>query len=891
MVNIVQLSTAGLSVLLLGAIGGSLVAQEPPERIETPALRATATTESVVIDGRLDEQVWQTAPVAGDFVQQAPLPGQPASERTEVRVLYDQQNLYVGMRMYDADPGEIAAQLGRRGATNLHSDWAYMIIDSYRDRRTAFGFAVNPSGVKRDAFHREDTQQDGSWEAVWEVATSVDSLGWTAEFRIPLSQLRFKSTDHAADMAWGINFRRDIARKNEVSYWAPIPPDAGRFVSLFGTLSNLRDLQSPRRLELRPYTSVRADWAPSDPENPFGMRGSPGAAVGLDVTYGVGSNLTVTAALNPDFGQVEVDPAVVNLTAFETFLPERRPLFLEGADIFQFPLNYGGAGPETLFYTRRIGRSPQSRPPADAVHADIPAATRVLGAAKLSGQIPGGWSIGALHAVTSRESARWMDESGNSHAIAVEPATNYTVARLSRDFREGHSSLGGIVTAVHRSLPSEVSFLPHRAITGGVDGRYRFGRGGWQASGWASGSYVEGSTTAISRLQTGPGRYFQRPDAAHLSIDPDDGSISGAAAGVSLDKTAGEWGGVATLSARSPGFEVNDIGFQQGADELSGIIAINRRSFRAGRRLQNWRLVGNTFADWTWGGERTGAGGTIFGSFETISGWGGHATFRQTISSLNVDATRGGPALFRAPQTTAQLGVNSDSRRPVSLRLTTTATAEATAPTQAASVSTTVTFRPMPRLQGSLGTTWATNQNGAQFVGFGNGADRDYLFGAINQTTVSLDTRLSMTFAPDLTLELFAQPFVSVGRYSEFRRVADARARSFDERFETFVMDQTIRTVGEVDGRPIYGVFDDGSSDEAAYSFADPGFHVRSLRGNAVLRWEYRPGSALFLVWQQNREGVLPGLSRMALGEEARAIFDVPGEHVLMLKATYWFGR
>ena len=883
-----------LLALLTLAIGipSPLAGQEHPTGADATLrdLPAQRASEPVPVDGRLDHPVWEEGFVAADFVQRRPDSGAPATQRTEVRVLYDAENLYVGMRMYDDEPEAIAAPLGRRGATGLHSDWAHVVIDSYRNGRTAFRFAVNPAGVKRDVLHYNDVQEDDSWEAVWEAATRVDGGGWTAVLRIPFSQLRFSAGD--GEMVWGINFMRDLAREDERSTWAPQPREAGRFVSLFGRLSGLRDLGTPRRLEVTPYLLVGTDHAPGGADSPFRGRTETFGDIGADLSYGLGSSLTLTATVNPDFGQVEVDPAVVNLSAFETFFPEQRPFFLEGSEIFRFPINFGDGGNESLFYTRRIGRSPQGSPPTGAVHTDAPTATRILGAAKLSGRTEDGWAIGALNAITRRESARWVDEEGTTGEMVLEPATNHAVLRLSRDLRDGESSIGGMGTSVHRAQSSGApGFLANQAYTLGLDGRHRFGDGDWQAEGWVAGSHIRGDASAIEALQRAPARYFQRPDAGHVSLDPDRIALSGVAADLTVAKRAGQWRGGALVHVRSPGFDANETGFLQAADRTSFALWGGHVSYEAGRHLRSWNVFSNVYGMWSWGGERFLSGANVSGAFETRAGWGADGGVEGFTSSLDLRATRGGPALHDPPSTGFWANLYTDRRRTGYLELGMNGGRSLETGGGNLAIRPALTVRPAPRFRFSLGPNWARNLKPAQYVGQGETDGKTHhLFGHLAQTTVAMDARLDLTLSPELSLELFAQPFVSVGKYSEFRRVLEPRATDFHERFHTFVEGSELRRVGEDGEGGAWGYFPDGEGDVPAYTFQDPGFRVRSLRGNAVLRWEYRPGSTLFLVWQQERS--LPGTGDRGLefGRDMERLLRAPGEHVVALKVTYWLG-
>ncbi|HEX6910936.1 MAG TPA: DUF5916 domain-containing protein, partial [Longimicrobium sp.] len=549
----------------------------PAAAVERRAVAAGRITGAAPrVDGVLDDGAWSTAQPATGFVQRAPNPGAPATLRSEARILFDPAALYVAVRMLDPRPDSIAAPLGRRDLDGVSSDWIHVIVDSYNDKRTAFRFSVNPAGVQADALHAGDTGEDAGWDAVWQAAARVDGDGWTAEYRIPLSQLRFAAADTAGGArVWGLQLTREVARRSEVADWSQVRADRTGFVSQFGELTGLSGLRQVRRLEVLPYALGRVTRAPGASGDPFHRATDPLGAMGADVKYGLTSDLTLTATLNPDFGQVEADPGQVNLTAFESFFAERRPFFTEASDIFRvdaaFPYAARGTGfrDDQPFYSRRLGRAPQAANPAGSQFYDRPEATRILGAAKLSGKTASGWSLGMIDAVTAREEVRYL-EGGARRTAAVEPATNYFVARAIRDFRGGRSAVGGVATAVHRALDGDprLAFLPGAAYLAGIDGRHRFGGGDdYEVRGALLASRVAGGAEAIAGIQQRAGHYFQRPDAGHLRFDPARTSLGGWLADLKVEKKGGEhWSGGLYGHARSPGLEMNDVGFQRSTD-------------------------------------------------------------------------------------------------------------------------------------------------------------------------------------------------------------------------------------------------------------------------------------------------------------------------------------
>ena len=878
------------NLLLIGAV----MLQAPADSARTMAAhRVAAGEQSPVVDGRLNDAVWAAAPVSGDFVQQRPNPGSAASQRTEVRIAYDDDAVYVAVRAFDTATDSIAAQMGRRDASGIYSDWVQVIFDSYHDRRTGYRFAVSPRGVKKDVFHYDDGPEDVTWDAVWQAATTTDAEGWTAEFRIPFSQLRFRTG--AAEQTWGLNVIRDIARKEERSYWSPMPPDQPGFASKFGTLTGMRGLRSPQRLELLPYTVARVtrDAQVSD-EDPFRSPTDPGMSLGADLKYGLTSNLTLTATFNPDFGQVEADPSQVNLGAFESYFQERRPFFVEGVDVF----NFGIGGSESLFYSRRIGRTPQGGVNGGTRFVDAPDATTILGAAKLTGRTSSGWTVGILDAVTAEEKTRFViDDVDQVEHTVTEPMTNYGVARVRRDFRNGQSSIGGILTSVHRNLDGDaegLQWLPSSAYAGGLDMRHRFAGNGWEMAAFLLQSSVRGDTTAIQRLQLSPARYFQRPDADHVEVRRGLTSLSGTAAAVGLNKISGSWRGGVDAQYRSPGFEVNDIGFQQNADEAetSAFMGYQRQQPHGPFRYSE--IYGNAWAGWTTDGERTSLGGNVNGYMQLKNLWGAFWGVSHNRAGLSVTGLRGGPALATPGGTTAWFGFDSDTRKRVRYGLFLEEFRNHGADGRSTFIRPYMVVRPSSRLELSAQPSVHWNTSAAQYIrtraDAGAGGATRYLFGRLEQTTVAMTTRVNYIFSPNLSLQFYAEPFISAGDYGRFMEVDDPRAKSFGERFAA-LPDAQVRACTDAEGNQFYGVRPQGEGcGEAAgfgYTVGNPDFNIRSFNSNAVLRWEYRPGSSLFVVWSQGRSEFVPD-GRFRLRDNTADLFRAPGTNVLLVKMSWW---
>ena len=856
---------------------------------------ASRLAGEIRIDGRLNESGWVQADSAGGFVQSWPNAGSPATERTVVRVLYDDRVLYVAIRAYDQHPDSIAAQLARRDATGIYSDWLHLIIDSYHDRRTAFRFSVNPRGVKKDVYTFNDGQEDLSWDAVWEVATTVDSLGWTAEYRIPFSQLRFGGAQ--GERIWGFQVQRDIARRDERDTWSPWTRQDPGFVSRFGDLAGLVGVTAPTRLEVMPYASTRLTRAPSQEANPLFHRNDGAASLGADLKAGLPKGLTLSATVNPDFGQVEADPAVVNLTAFETFFEERRPFFVEDADVFRFgqTRSFNNFNFYQYFYSRRIGRTPQRTLfGPDYPYVDAPDQTNIAVAAKASGKTPSGWSVGLLDAVTTRQNARFIDPSGARRTAEVEPLSNYFVGRLRKDLRDGQSVVGGMLTATRRHLSDTAlaGILRHDAEFGGLDFQHAWAKRAWVTSGFIAGSRIAGTSRVIQAAQGSSARYYQRPDADYLGVDTGKTSLTGAMGELALAKVGGgRWIGSVSFRQTSPGFELNDVGFLSRADARALSTFIRYGVDEPTKLTRNYGLYAFTNHAWNYGADQLFDGYAVGGNSQLANFWNVGTSVRYTRRALSDRLTRSGPLAGVPAAWQASLNGSSDSRRP----LTVSGQVQyGTDDLGGSSFSSGISFdlRPASFVRVSIGPGIEVRDNAQQYVRTVSDAlatatfGRRYVFADLHQTTVAIDTRVDWTFTPALTLQLYAQPFVSAGAYARFKELLAPRTT----RYGVYGQDAGTIDRTEQDGIGVFSVDPDGTGSAPAFRFSDPDFNFRSLRGNAVLRWEYRPGSTIFAVWQQLRSDSR-SFGNFDFGRDARAIFDAPATNVFLVKASYWIGR
>ncbi len=872
--GLMALSAAGVLGQEVGGAAEDRATRSPAALRSLSAVRIVG--QAPAIDGRLNDVAWRSASVASGFVQFEPSEGLPASHESEVRVLYDDDAIYVAFRAFDSNPELISALRTRRDVGSA-SDRVHVVIDSYHDRRTAFHFGVNPAGVKMDVYRFDDSSEDSGWDAVWDVATQIDSLGWTAEFRIPLSQLRFSGSDR---QDWGINFARDIARLNETSVWSPLSRQDRAMVSRSGILEGLENLEPKARIEVLPYTVGRVTRAPGNPANPFYESNATAFEVGGDLRYGVTNNLTLDLTVNPDFGQVEADPSQVNLTAFETFFPERRPFFQEGASIFNYGLGVGdgdGAN-QSLFYSRRIGRAPQGSTGGGADWVDRPSQTRILGAGKLSGKTESGWSIGVLSALTGSAHAD-VSRGGVIEALEIEPTTNYSMVRLQRDFRGGSSAIGVIGTATNRDGEvADALGLGRDAFTGGVDFRHRFRNNTLEIGGQLLGSRVAGSAASILRTQLSSARYYQRPDADHLTLDPDATSLSGYAGKLELWKVGGgPWRFAVATMVRSPGFEVNDLGFLPQVDNVEQVGFLGYQSTQPGAHLRRWNVNLNSWSAWSFGGEHQNIGGNVNGSLTTLGNFSAHGGLNFNRGGLNTRSLRGGPALQTDPNYNTWFGVNTDGRRALQFSWNTQASIRPDDDSWSVSVSPALRWLPNEWATLRIGPSYSRRVEATQWVGRVDLADgAHYLMGRMDQSTVGMSLRADLAITPTLSVQFYGQPFVSAGSFGDFLQVEDPRASRYDDRFAAVPAE-----------RQGNGYRADLNGDGVMNAFGNPDFNVGQFRSNAVLRWEYRPGSTVFLVWAQGRDQFSQD-PEFQVGTGLDTLFSQAPENVFMIKMNYW---
>ncbi|MCK9280603.1 MAG: carbohydrate binding family 9 domain-containing protein [Melioribacteraceae bacterium] len=847
------------------------------------------TNETINFDGKLDEPIWLQQSISG-FTQKDPNEGNPATEETQVWVAYDDTYIYVAAKLKDSQANQIDATLARRDSY-FDTDWFMFCVDPYNDKTTGYFFEVNPGGTLVDGVLFNDSWDDWSWDGIWQAKTSIDSDGWSVELRIPFSQLRFNASE---DMSWGVNFSRSIKRNKEKSYFVMVPKNESGFVSRFALLEGLKGIKPKQRFEVLPYIVQKASYLVHDENDPFYKSNQYKTTLGADVKVGIGSNLNLDATFNPDFGQVEVDPAVVNLSAFETFYEEKRPFFMEGSNIF----NFGNSGINNnwgfnfswpdLFYSRRIGASPRGYL-SDNQYADSPSETRILGAAKLTGKIGESTSLGAISAITERTyGTLWND--GIRTREEIEPLTHFGVLRLKEDFNKGNQGIGLIATSVNRSLDTPImkELSAQNAFAFGLDGFTMLDEDKTYALAAAVvGTYLNGSKEFMQGVQKRPYRYFQRPDATYSKYDPNITSLGGYFGRIMLNKQQGNFYTNIALGAVSPGFEQSDLGSQWMADRINGHIVLGYRWFEPDgffRRKQiyvaharSYDFEGNSISKFLW----------FNSNFTFMNYYGLQVGVNYNFESINKSKTRGGVLALEPGGFGINASVSSDSREKIMGDIFGSYSSDEQKNLYW-ETGFDIEWKPNQQINLSIGPQFSIINDNNQWVGnfddptAVNTYNTRYVFGRIEQKILSANIRLSWTFTPTLSLQLFMQPLFAVGKYSNFNELSSPRTSNYRE----YGTDAS--TVSYSSGDDSYVVDPDGAGSAEAFSISNPDFNFKSLRGNAVLRWELMPGSVFYFVWSHDQADYA-NAGEFKLRRDFKDLLRADGNDVFMVKFSYWF--
>ncbi len=833
-----------------------------------------------VIDGKLDDGCWQHVEWGGDFIQFEPYEDTLPSQKTSFAILYDDNNLYVAIKAYDTEPNKINKTLSRRDQDD--GDWVGIFIDSYEDKLTGFSFSVTAAGSKMDGIFTNDNNEDNSWDPIWYVKTSTDAEGWNAEMRIPLSQLRFTKKE---SYEWGLEVARFVYRKNETSLWKPLHKSSNKLVSDFGTLEGIHSITPKKDIELFPFTLGKLTYSEKEDGNPYATGKDHSMSAGLDGKISVTNDLTLNFTVNPDFGQVEADPSQVNLSAFESFYPEKRPFFIEGRNIFNFRMTSGdGDGSSTgMFYSRRIGRAPHFEPELnDNEYAKIPDNTTILGAFKLSGKTRKGTSIGILESFTQKESADITKE-GVESKYPVEPFTNYMVARVEQDIDKGNTVVGGIFTATNRNIDNDNFItLPAAAYTGGVNMTHYWDNKNYFFTVKGIFSSIYGSKEAITDLQTNSTHNFQRPDATHFKVDSSLTSLSGQGGTLEFGKFGGghlrilSW-----LTWSSPKLDFNDLGFMQQSDNIQQVAWFGYDEWQPKHFYNRFNFGGDIYTGWNFAGQSIYKGLEMNGNLQFKNYYSVFTGFNLQGNSLSAYDLRGGPMLITPPSFNYRIGFNSDERKKLSLNLFLMKRWSQYDNSNMGDIELSLTYKPINTISVSLSPSFFVAQDNLQYVTTieGNAPD-NYIMSQLDSKQFSLAARINIGITPDMSIQYYGQPFYFAGDYSKFKTITDPDASDYYDRFHEYTSDE-IQLDTE---NNIYNVDTDGNGTD--FSFNNPDFHFLQYRSNLVYRWEYKPGSTIFLVWSQGRTTDGTNGSFM-FNEYSKELRSAPAQNDFLVKISY----
>jgi len=836
-----------------------------------------------VIDGRLDDQAWNLGEWETGFTQFDPHNGKPPTQQTKFKVLFDDNNLYVALRPFDSSPDSIVSRLTRRDTPD--GDMIQVGFDSYNDKRTAFAFGVTSGGVKVDFLITNDGEDDDhSWDPTWWVSTTQDQEGWVAEMRIPLSQLRF---DRENGGIWGFQVLRSVFRNGEVSLWNHQPQGEPGMVRHFGLVHGLEGLHPRTVFDITPYTVTSFSSYPAQLGNPFLTGSDFDAKVGLDAKIGLSNNFTLDLTVLPDFGQVEADPSEVNLTAYEIFLHERRPFFTEGRNISDFAIGIGdhGRGNDNLFYSRRIGRRPVgSIPIQDGAFYNRPTFTRILGAAKITGRNDRGLSVSVIESLTAEERAE-IDFGGERSFETIEPLTNFLVGRVTQELNGGNTIVGAMFTSVNRMLDDNLANQMHSAAySGGIDVTQFFRNRTWQVNFNAAMSHVRGDTLAIQRTQRSSARFFQRPDADHIEFDPTRRSLTGTGGRLQIGNFgSGHWNFLAAISWKSPGFEINDIGYMREADQIVSVVGIEYRQWIPKGIYHNFDIEANLYQANNFAGKLVGNGANVNGSIHFSNFWGARAGIETNFNITSMTHLRGGPSIKLPSVVRGWAGFGTNRRKKVFAHLSSHFNVGAENYQNSFNVSTTITYKPADNINFSFNPSYMKRFEQLQWVRHASfNGDPRYVMASIDQEILRFSFRMNYTILADLTVQLWAQPFVASGQYRDFKFITNPQAQRFQDRFHTFSSGQ----ISLEDGN--YRI-DEDQNGIIDYSFGNPNFRLKEFLSNLVVRWEFRPGSSFYLVWSQNRDGFEQNGS-IDFIDDIGGLFSTKGNDIFLLKFSYRIG-
>ena len=823
--------------------------------------------EAPKIDGYVDLDIWDAVEWSGNFTQREPNDGVAPSQETAFKILYDDDFLYVLIRAYDTEPDKIVKRMSRRDG--FDGDWVEINIDSYFDQRTAFSFTASVSGVKSDeAISNDGDRWDRTWDPIWYLKTSIDDEGWIAEMKIPFTQLRFSNNKEF--QTWGLQVNRRFFRNEERSHWSYFPKDQSGWVRHFGELHGIKNIKPKRQAEVSPYVVVKQENFDKESDNPFRDEGVLRSfGIGLDGKIGITNDFTLDFTINPDFGQVEADPSEVNLTAFETYFEEKRPFFIEGREITSYQLSGGGNSfsLDNLFYSRRIGRSPQYYEELDDnEYENRPENTTILGALKLTGKTKDGLSIGIIESLAAEEvSEIYNFDTDETRKVTVEPMTNYFVSRVQKDLNDNNTIIGGMFTSTNRFLKDDhLDYLNSDAYTGGVDFTQYFKDKKYYLTLKYAMSHIQGDTSAMISQQESSRRYFQRPDNDYTSFDSLKTSMTGHAGTIQFGRRGssklrfGTW-----ITWRSPQFELNDVGFLHHSDAIFQVLWGNYRWDEPFSIFRSLSVEVDQWTGWDFGINNSfyGFNANSFAQFKNHWSLGFGASIDGNATSNTM--LRGGPSIKTPGGYNYWIHFGTDGRKKLQVYGNTGSYYgfENSAKNNWYGID--IIYRPFDALRISFMPDYSVSNRELQYVNTEeyNNQDR-YIFAEIDQITMNLTVRIDYAITPELTIQYYGSPFITAVDYSDPKYITNPHADKYTDRYSTDMSFSTEDYIQDYD------------------------FNFRQFRSNLVARWEYRPGSLIYLVWTQGKTGDVE-TGDFSFADDLTALFNIHPYNVFLVKLSF----
>jgi len=840
----------------------------PPKRTYV----TSRTNSAPKIDGKLDDECWKGGGWDSFIFQKEPVDGGLPTEKTLIKVVYDDYYIYCAAKCYDSEPEKISKLL--YGRDSFTGDLIGFCFDSYYDRRTSFEFGITAAGSKFDNTTMNGNITNLNWNAVWDGKASIEDSAWIAELKIPFSQLSFTEKDI---YTWGFMVWRWIYRKGEEDDWGTNPITASTWVDHYGDITGIKGIKTPSRIELLPYTLGKYRTYQKEDGNPFKSGTERSLDFGLDTKIGLTSNFNLDLTINPDFGQVEADPSQISLTSYELEYEEKRPFFIEGSGILNF---------SPLYYPRRIGHAPSYIPSLGPnEYVESMEQTTILGAAKITGKTNDGLSIGVLESVTAKENAD-IQTLGGRNSTTVEPLTNYFVGRVQKEYDNSNIIIGGILTAVNRDIQdAQLKFLTDASYTGGIDFTYKWSDKDYYISGNLLGSYISGDKAAITRVQLSPAHYFQRPDASYLSLDTNRTSLAGYGGKLEFGKSGGnEWRYSESVTWYSPNFEVNDIGYLPNSDEIKQSSAFGYVVKSPAGILRKWSAYLEQNSTWNFGGDNCGFSTGLYSDLTFTNMWNAHIDLLRNFSSLDPSLIWAGPLLKVDGSWCGEFNASTDDTKPFSFGIESERIIHDEKLSEYTHLASSLTYRITNGLSVSAKFYYDFTRNNLQYIETQNKNDVNYYFmGSVDQDVVGITARVSLYLTPDLSIQYYGSPFSATRKYSNIKKATNTRAKNYFDRYYAYNQDQ----INFNNSTNSYQI-DENVDGQTDFTISNPDMSRREFRSNLVIRWEYNPGSTIYLVWSQNRS-MESEYESTSIGKAINRVFSIYPDDVFMIKLNHWF--